>query len=127
MEKRKLIRVDVKAPAEIVDEHFSARCIVRNLSLTGMYLDVPTSVRFIRHETVTILVHPWEGLPRFPLRIRGRVVRCEEKGIALRYVKMDHAGFEELKKVIARGVAVSVNAVAGCTYASLDGHGTRRP
>lgn len=98
MEKRKFTRIPFHVEAILERNGRTIRGTVNNLSMKGMFLD--TVGRLDGEEPVDITIMLSGSSAELSVRLKGRVVRKTDQGIAIEFGEMDLDSFILLKNVV---------------------------
>lgn len=101
MEKRKFVRVPIRLEAFVTCASHTFRAEIKNLSLNGMLLG--TSEAVAEGETVSVILYLIGAEQRLDLSIclAGKVLRCGNGHVALKFQEMDIDSFTQLRNIIA--------------------------
>ncbi len=72
------------------DEELSG-CHTQNISIKGIYIDLPHAMELTPGTTVDLRFHIWTGRDHIARFLRASVVRCDERGLAVRFTDHDLA------------------------------------
>lgn len=66
-----------------------AGCHSQSINTRGAYVDLPTALHIPPEAPVTLRFHIWTGHDYIARFLRGRVVRSEPRGVAIRFTDQD--------------------------------------
>lgn len=66
-----------------------AGCHSQSINSRGIYVDLPTEMALPPEAPVTLRFHIWTGHDYIARFLRGRVVRSEARGVAIRFTDQD--------------------------------------
>lgn len=105
MEKRNFSRIPFNVGAVIKWQGKSFKGEVENLSLQGMLARISDPIAEGAEVDVTIYL---SGVtPQIPVNLQGTVIRCDENGIGLKFVKMNTDSFIHLRNIMAHNTGDS--------------------
>ncbi len=99
MEKRELVRVPFQIDATISDENRTVQGKIENISLKGMF--ILTDGQFKLNDMVQITIHLAGESSDLEIDVTGIIVRKNEKGIGVRFEKVDLDSFIHLRNIVA--------------------------
>lgn len=99
MEKRELVRVPFQIDATISAESQTVQGKIENISLKGMF--ILTDGQFKLNDMVQITIHLAGESSDLEIDVAGIVVRKNEKGIGVRFEKVDLDSFIHLRNIVA--------------------------
>lgn len=99
MEKRELVRVPFQIDATITAENQTVQGKIENISLKGMF--ILTDGQFELNDMVQITIHLAGESSDLEIDVTGIVVRENEKGIGVRFEKVDLDSFIHLRNIVA--------------------------
>ncbi len=99
MEKRELVRVPFQIDATISAENQTVQGKIENISLKGMF--ILTDGQFKLNDMVRITIHLAGESSDLEIDVTGIVVRKNEKGIGVRFEKVDLDSFIHLRNIVA--------------------------
>lgn len=101
MEKRKLSRVNFNIRALLSYKSLNFEGDVENLSLSGIFIKTGNKLDIGLNETMDIKINMLGSSSDLIINLKGIVVRNDEKGIGLKFDKVDLDSFIHLKNIIA--------------------------
>lgn len=101
MEKRKLSRVNFNIRALLSYKGLNFEGDVENLSLSGIFIRTGNKLDIGLNETMDIKINMLGSSSDLNINLKGIVVRNDEKGIGLKFEKVDLDSFIHLKNIIA--------------------------
>ncbi len=99
MEKRELVRVPFQIDATISDENRTVQGKIENISLKGMF--ILTDGQFKLNDMVQVTIHLAGESSDLEIDVSGIIVRKNEKGIGVRFEKVDLDSFIHLRNIVA--------------------------
>jgi len=100
MERRKNRRVPFQVIATVHTDQISTKGMVDNLSMKGMFLTTMDTLSGDSPLEISIIL---SGSSSFlSIKLKGRVVRQTEAGIAIEFQEMDLDSFTHLRNIIAQ-------------------------
>ncbi len=99
MEKRELVRVPFQIDATISAENQTVPVKIENISLKGMF--ILTDGQFKLNDMVQVTIHLAGESSDLEIDVTGIVVRKNEKGIGVRFEKVDLDSFIHLRNIVA--------------------------
>ena len=99
MEKRKNRRVHFEVVATVLSGPISINGTVDNLSMKGMFLN--TGEKLSGGGPVEVSINLSGASSVLSVRLKGRVVRQTEAGIAIEFQEMDLDSFIHLRNIVA--------------------------
>ena len=96
--KRRGTRVVFNVNAELSSGDQTLTGVVRNLSLKGMLVDVKTDIP--ANTELDIKIYLSGTSSSLTLTMKGRVVRCDETGLAVLFKEIDVESFIHLRSVV---------------------------
>jgi hypothetical protein len=100
MERRKYRRVPFEVTAAVQTDHISINGMVDNLSMNGMFLTTEKTVACESPLEIAIILSGSSSM--LSIRLKGRVVRQTEAGMAVEFQEMDLDSFIHLRNIIAQ-------------------------
>ena len=100
MERRKNIRVPFQVIATVQTDQISTKGMVDNLSMKGMFLSTREILSSGSPLEISIILSGSSSL--LSIKLKGRVVRQTEAGIAIEFQEMDLDSFTHLRNIIAQ-------------------------
>ena len=100
MERRKNSRVPFQVMAAVQNGQISIKGMVDNLSMKGMFLTTMDTLSGDSPLEISIIL---SGSSSFlSIKLKGRMVRQTEAGIAIEFQEMDLDSFTHLRNIIAQ-------------------------
>jgi hypothetical protein len=100
MERRKYRRVPFEVTAAVQTDRISINGTVDNLSMNGMFLTTEKTVACDSPLEISIILSGSSSM--LSIRLKGRVVRQTEAGIAVEFQEMDLDSFIHLRNILAQ-------------------------
>ena len=100
MERRKFRRVPFEVTAAVQTGMVNISGVVHNLSMSGMFLATAKTVEGDNPLDISIMLSGASSM--LSLRLKGRLVRQTEDGIAVEFQEMDLDSFIHLRNIVAQ-------------------------
>jgi hypothetical protein len=105
MEKRNFSRITFNVGTVVKWQDKSFKGEVENLSLQGMYAGITDPIDVGAEIDITIYL---TGVsPQIPVNLQGEVIRSNEEGLAIKFVKMNTDSFIHLRNIMAHNTGDS--------------------
>lgn len=117
---RNFSRVNFTMDALVTQAEKTVRGEVKNVSLQGMYVE--TGEKLADDLPVDVSIHLSGANPELVIKATGSVVRTDDHGIAVKFIKIDVDSFAHLRNVVSYQCGDG-DKVIGEFFKYLDGQG----
>lgn len=100
MNQRRRTRVSARKGATLVWPGGECRGEIDNVSLKGCLVGDPTGESPAADQDVSVVIHLEPEAPELDVRVHGRVVRADQRGVAVDFTEIELESFRHLFRLV---------------------------